>query len=183
MVNSFRKFSLVLVGTLAVAACDQSSQPVATEFEIAESRVAAPSIVGIASTSPDFQVLTAAVVATGLASVLDGQQHYTVFAPTDAAFFQACGANVVADCVANLVGALGGVDNVRKVLLYHVTRGDRNATSVLAAGKLRMLNGADAPVYVFEGKPYIAGAEIVLPNIRASNGMIHVIDNIMTGGL
>jgi uncharacterized surface protein with fasciclin (FAS1) repeats len=182
MVNALRKFSLVLIGTLAVAACDQS-QPVATEFEIAESRAADPSIVGIASTSTDFRVLTAAVVATGLAPVLDGQQHYTVFAPTDAAFFAACGTTVVADCVNNLVVALNGVDNVRKVLLYHVTRGDRNSTSVVAAGKLRMLNGADAPVYVFQDKPYIAGAQIVIPDIRARNGIIHVIDDIMTGGL
>jgi uncharacterized surface protein with fasciclin (FAS1) repeats len=183
MTDSLRKFSLVLLGTLAVAACDQPGQPVATEFEIAESRVASPSIVGIASSSSNFQVLTAAVVATGLAPVLDGQQHFTVFAPTDAAFFAACGSNVVAVCVNNLVSALGGVDNVRKVLLYHVTRGDRNATSVAASGKLRMLNNADAAVTVIDGKAYIAGAQIVNPDIRARNGIIHVINKVMIPAL
>ena len=43
-------------------------------------------IVDVASNSEDFEILTAAVTALGLAATLDGNRQFTVFAPTDAAF-------------------------------------------------------------------------------------------------
>jgi uncharacterized surface protein with fasciclin (FAS1) repeats len=77
-----------------------------------------------------------------------------------------------------LVGALG-VDGVRNVLLYHVTRGDRNSTAVVKSGKVRMLNDQTAPVPVQNGKVYIDEAEIVAVDIRASNGLVHVLGGVM----
>jgi uncharacterized surface protein with fasciclin (FAS1) repeats len=65
------------------------------------------------------------------------------------------------------------------VLTYHVTRGDRNSTSVLAAGSVRMLDDNTARVMVNGGVPMIENANIVATDIRASNGTIHVIDAVL----
>ena len=78
----------------------------------------APTIVGIASTTPGFSTLTAAATCTGLVPVLNGPGHLTVFAPTDAAFAK-LGLNK-----ANVCSALPR-QTLTAVLPYHVTPGDR----------------------------------------------------------
>ncbi len=77
-----------------------------------------------------------------------------------------------------LVGALG-VDGVKNVLLYHVTRGDRISTTVVNSGKVQMLNGHTAQVTVQNGMAYIANTPIVATDIKASNGVIHVLGGVM----
>jgi uncharacterized surface protein with fasciclin (FAS1) repeats len=179
MRNPLRKLPLVLFGLVALSACDQASMPLSPDqAEIAEARAWDPSIVDIA-VGGGFDILAAAVGATGLVEVLNGRQHYTVFAPTDAAFYAVCGSWDPATCVGNLVTALDGEANVRNVLLYHVTRGDRNATSVIASGQLQMLYGGTAHISVSGGYAYIDQAKIISPNIRARNGMVHVIDQVI----
>jgi uncharacterized surface protein with fasciclin (FAS1) repeats len=136
-----------------------------------------PSIVEIAVGNPDFSTLVAAVVKADLVDLLNGNPNYTVFAPTNAAF----------DTLAGALGAANGpalieavdVETLTAILSYHVTRGDRNSTSVVSAGSLRMLDGNFAQVSVRSDGAYIENAKIVATDIRARNGIVHVIDGVI----
>jgi uncharacterized surface protein with fasciclin (FAS1) repeats len=121
----------------------------------------------------EFDQLIAAVVRTGLVDTLNGHRQLTVFAPTDAAF-------------ARLFAALGvsGVDQIpvetlRAVLLYHVAPGNRDAASVLASSRVRTLSKGFLVPSVHDGSAWINGARIILPDVHASNGVIHVIDSVL----
>jgi uncharacterized surface protein with fasciclin (FAS1) repeats len=118
----------------------------------------------------EFDVLQAAVVKAGLVDVLNGRDQYTVFAPTDDAFVTTLG---VADEAAAIeaVKALP-TDVLTDILLYHVTAGRRISTSVLAAPQYRMLNGD-----LLTRDELAAG--IVATDISASNGVIHVINQVL----
>jgi uncharacterized surface protein with fasciclin (FAS1) repeats len=63
-------------------------------------------------------------------------------------------------------------------LLYHVTRGNRFSQSVVGAKQLRMLNGGFTTIST-SGGVTINGANIVAVDIDASNGVIHVIDQVL----
>ena len=119
----------------------------------------------IAAESGDFETLVWALDATGLDAVLDGDDgQYTAFAPTDVAF----------DGV-----DLGGLDldDLEDVLLYHVTNGRRYAASVVRAPRIEMLNNEGVTV---DGTTLNDGqADIVVTDVEASNGVIHVIDGVL----
>jgi len=124
----------------------------------------------------EFDELIAAVKKAGLVDVLNGNRQFTVFAPTDAAF-------------ADLYKALGvdGVDQIdndllRAVLLHHVAPGERFSGTVLASTRIRTLNHDFLTPSVKNGSPYIDGAKILIPDVDASNGVIHVIDKVLVPG-
>ena len=133
-----------------------------------------PSIVDIALASNaetgEFSTLIAALQAADLVGVLDGNKHYTVFAPTDAAFAQ-LGLN--ASNISSLDKA-----TLTTILLYHVTHGDRFSQSVVGARQIRMLNGEFTKIST-SGGVTINGANIVAVDIDARNGVIHVIDQVL----
>lgn len=181
-------FTAVLAGTVA---CN-SSTPVSPSGSPAPVEAAAvsgadarpgvgrnalPTITAIAAGNADFSTLVAALDKAGLVEFFDTQRQFTVFAPTNAAFDAAAAAFNLADGPA-LVAALD-VQTLTSILTYHVTRGDRNATSVLAAGSLVMLDGSRAVVSATGGTATIAGAPILATDIRASNGVVHVIGAVM----
>jgi len=121
----------------------------------------------------EFDHLIAAVVRAGLVETLDEHRQLTVFAPTDAAFdrlFSALGVTGVDEIP---------VDTLRSVLLYHVAPGLRDSTSVLASGRIPTLSKGFLEPSVHDGSAWINGARIVLPDVGASNGVIHVIDSVL----
>ncbi|HXN04107.1 MAG TPA: fasciclin domain-containing protein [Candidatus Acidoferrum sp.] len=142
-----------------------------------------PTIVGIASSTPAFSTLTAAVVCTGLAPALNGRRHYTVFAPTNAAFAK-LGLNASNVCAALPKATL------TNILLYHVTPGTRLAKNVLPrrAGQWRTIETLlDDQSFQVNSQGMIrtssgGSSQIVTANIRASNGVIHVIDSVLIPG-
>lgn len=109
---------------------------------------------------------------------LNGTDQYTVFAPTNEAFeglYDALEIDEVTDLPAELV---------LDVLLYHVTDGRRAANSVVPPVRDRQITtllGATFSVDRDAAITDIAGQEanIVAPNISASNGVIHVIDTVI----
>lgn len=128
-------------------------------------------LVDIAQRDEDFNILVAAVEKAGLVDALSGNRQLTVFAPTDEAF-----ANL-ADNLGVEVDDLLELDNLADILLYHVTSGRRNATSVVNAPRVSMLNGESVTV---DGTTLNGGqAEIISPDITASNGIIHVLDGVL----
>ncbi len=121
----------------------------------------------------DFDILRDALVVTGLINAFDGTD-YTVFAPNDAAFKALLGMDADAPesidtvlAVAAAAGAFGGVENV---LLYHVAEGVRVSPSVINAKAVEMLNG---------GKVTVGQLDVNTLDIRVSDGIIHIIDNVL----
>ena len=133
-----------------------------------------PTITDIAETTAGFEILYAALEAAGLEDKFDGKRHFTVFPPTDEAFERLLVAN---DLTAGEL--LGSGDLLVSVLKYHVTRGDRQSGSVLAAGALRMLDSNSAYTSVSDAGPMIDNAVITGPDIKASNGIVHIIDTVL----
>lgn len=119
----------------------------------------------------EFDVLQAAVVRAGLVDALNGKNQLTVFAPTDAAFVATLG---VADEAAALAAIAGlPVETLTDILLFHVTAGRRNSTSVLAAPSYQMLNGLKLT------RTQLSAAGIAATDVQASNGIVHVISAVL----
>lgn len=133
-----------------------------------------PTITEIAETTEGFGILYAALEAAELDETFDGKRHFTVFAPTDEAFEELLGN------LGMTPGQLLGMpDLLVAVLSYHVTRGDRNSGSVLGAGALKMLDRNVTSISVTNEGAMIEDAVITTPDIRASNGIIHVINKVI----
>ena len=165
-----------MTGPELTATSDAANErtPATDVGEVLDGRSSIPTIAGIAASNPDFSILVAALDAAGLVETFDGRRHFTVFAPTNDAFVALLG-----DLGLTAEELLADTDLLTAVLQFHVTRGDRNSTSVLAAGQVRMLNGQFAYTSVQGGAPFIENAQITGPDIRASNGIIHVIDAVL----
>ncbi len=132
------------------------------------------SITDIASSNADLETLTAAVTAAGLATTLSEAGNYTVFAPTDAAF-DALPAGTLDALLADAEGSL------KDVLLYHVIGSEVNASEVVKLTEATTLNGAKVSIEVVDGKVILDGtSEVIITDIIASNGIVHVIDAVIT---
>ncbi len=131
-------------------------------------------IVEIAVESDDFNLLVATLQATGLdAALADESANYTVFAPTDAAF-KALGKDTIAALLAD-------TETLSDILLYHVL-GDQKTARQLARKNgrtVKALNGDRIDVSVSHRTLFLNDSEVVLSNIRATNGIIHVIDAVL----
>jgi transforming growth factor-beta-induced protein len=129
-------------------------------------------IVDTAVGAGNFNTLAAALQAAGLVNTLKGGR-WTVFAPTDEAF-----AKLPAGTVENLLKPENR-QQLRDILLYHVTRGALDAAAVTKHSGVTMANGVRAPIAVADGKATIGGANITATDVKATNGIIHVIDTVI----
>ena len=129
-------------------------------------------IVAIASGDAQFKTLTKALTAAGLVTTLQGKGPFTVFAPTDAAF-----AAVPKATLDDLLKPANKAKLV-KVLTYHVVSGSVLSTS-LKSGDVKSVEGGSLKVAVAAGKVTVSGANVVKADIKASNGVIHVIDKVL----
>ncbi|MEY3161684.1 MAG: hypothetical protein RIT25_1675 [Planctomycetota bacterium] len=129
-------------------------------------------IVTVAVEAGQFKTLVAAVQAAGLVETLSGKGPFTVFAPTDEAF-----AKLGKDAIADLLKP-ENKDKLTSILTYHVVAGEYPAAKVVAAKSLTTVQGAD--VTVAAGKDVMVGtAKVLKTDIKASNGIIHVIDSVI----
>jgi transforming growth factor-beta-induced protein len=129
-------------------------------------------IVDTAIAAGSFETLVAAVQAAGLEEALRGDGPFTVFAPTDAAF-----AKLPAGTVEAL---LADPEALANILLYHVIDGKVMAADVSDGLEAATLQGSTVSFAIHsDGTPAINGALITATDIRASNGVIHVIDTVI----
>ena len=133
------------------------------------------SIVDIALSNPDLTTLVAALQTADLVGTLaDEAATFTVFAPTDEAF-----AALGEDTIAIL---LSDMESLTDVLLYHVV-GGAAADSIDATSRygdvLTMANEDEVAVDIREGELFINEARIIIRDIPATNGIIHVIDAVL----
>ena len=128
-------------------------------------------IVGVAAATPQLSTLVKLVKSAGLVGALNGKTKLTVFAPTNAAF-----AKVPAKTL-NMLAHNRAM--LRKVLLYHVVAGAVPAAKVEKLRSVRTLEGGTLKVSVRMGSVYINQARVILANVHASNGIVHVINSVL----
>ena len=138
---------------------------------------AASNIVQTAASTGKFNTLIAAAKAAGLAGALSNTHDITVFAPTDAAF-----AKLPKGTVENLLKP----ENKHKlaaILKYHVVpaRVPSSAAKVKSAEIGTLKKSGDTTIKVRKrfGKVFVDKAKVVKADIKASNGIIHVIDKVL----
>lgn len=132
-----------------------------------------PTISKYLEDSSDFSVLTAALVEAELDATLDGDDEYTIFAPTDEAF-----ALLPQDLWAELTAA-ERVDLLR----YHVVEGSVDADTVVTLESADTLHDQDVNVQVTSDGVYLNGlTKLVTTDIQTANGVIHVIDSVLVPG-
>ncbi|MEN1758992.1 fasciclin domain-containing protein [Anoxynatronum sibiricum] len=131
-----------------------------------------PSIVDIAVNDGRFTVLTAALQRAGLVETLQGEGPFTVFAPTDDAFTALLAAlDVTAE-------ELLAQPALADVLLYHVVSGKVMSTD-LSDGMQAATVGGQNVMIDLDGGVFVNESQVIIPDIEASNGVIHVIDAVL----
>lgn len=156
---------------------------VASIIALSATAANAASIVEIASADDRFTTLVAAVKAAGLAETLAGKGHFTVFAPVNAAFDALPAGTVTTLLKPENKGQL------TDILLYHVD--DRNLTSgmlphesiyikPILAGKRLCITKGKTGVTIGDSTGELAN--VVIADIKADNGVIHVIDKVLLPG-
>jgi len=134
-----------------------------------------PNIVEVAQNAGSFTTLLAAAEAAGLADTLATGGPFTVFAPTDAAFANAL--NVLGISAADL---LANEALLTEILLYHVVSGEVTAAEVVGLSKATTVQGSDINITVDAGGVKLNGtANVILTDIFAKNGVVHVIDGVL----
>ena len=133
----------------------------------------AGTIVEVAAGNPDFSTLVTAVKAADLVDTLNGAGPFTVFAPTNAAF-----AKLPAGTVENLLKP-ENKDQLVAILTYHVVSGKVMAADVVKLDTATTVNGAAADIRVTGSTVKVDEATVTATDIKASNGVIHVIDSVI----
>jgi uncharacterized surface protein with fasciclin (FAS1) repeats len=129
-------------------------------------------IVRTAAAAGQFKTLLSLAKQAGLVGALSGRGPLTVFAPTDAAF-KAVPKATLAKLAKNRAA-------LRRVLLYHVVKGNVRAQRVVKLRSAKTLAGPRIAIRVRGGSVYLNGStKVVKTNIAATNGTIHVINKVL----
>ena len=115
--------------------------------------------------------LVAAVIQANLLATLQGEGPFTVFAPTDDAF-TAAGIDL------NALNSDEGLATLSDILLYHVVSGAVPSSAVTDGLVAAAVNGDDLTFTVGDGV-MVNDANVILADVMASNGIIHVIDKVL----
>lgn len=143
-----------------------------TETKPTESQVPVTSqtIVDVAVANGNFKTLVAAVQAAGLVETLSGPGPFTVFAPTDEAFAKLPTGTVEA--------LLKDKEKLTAILTYHVVSGKVMAADVVNIKTAKTVQGQEVKIDTASGV-MINDAKVVIADVEASNGVIHVIDTVL----
>lgn len=128
-------------------------------------------IVDIAVNDGRFTTLVTALQAADLVDTLSGEGPFTVFAPTDDAF--------AALPAGALEGLLADIPALTDVLTYHVVSGKVMAADVVNLDSATSVQGAPIDIMVNGGSVMVNDANVIITDIEASNGVIHVIDAVI----
>ncbi|WP_440944874.1 fasciclin domain-containing protein [Methanosarcina sp. T3] len=119
----------------------------------------------------NFTLLSGFFNNSSLNTTLAGEEPYTVFAPTDAAFN-----NVSEDALEALKEDPAALE---QVLLYHVTNETLMSEDLANVSNVTTLQGSELPVNVTEEGIFVGDAKVIVQDINASNGVIHAIDAVL----
>ena len=147
----------------------------ATLFSGVLAQTAPGTIVEVAAGNKSFSTLVAAVKAAGLVETLSGKGPFTVFAPTDEAF-----AKLPKGTVEDLLKPENKA-KLTSILTYHVVAGKVMAADAIKLdGKMAAtVNKQEIAIKVKDGKVMVNDATVIIPDVAASNGVIHAIDTVL----
>lgn len=172
-------------GIICLLSCNSEStneqtevvETVGVENAIGQSGVqdneSAKNIVQVASSSSDHTTLVTAVKAAELVDVLSNAGPFTIFAPTNDAFNK-----LPAGTVEGLLKP-EKLETLQDILQYHAFVGVLQADALQDEQILGMVNGGNITVSVKAGKILINDKATILTSITTSNGVIHVIDEVL----
>ena len=130
-------------------------------------------IVDTAVANGNFTTLAAALEAGDLISTLKSEGPFTVFAPTDEAFAK------LPDGTVEMLLMPENKDKLVAILTYHVVAGKVSAADVVTLDSATTVNGSDVNINVRDDSVFINDSRVVMTDIRASNGIIHVVDTVI----
>jgi uncharacterized surface protein with fasciclin (FAS1) repeats len=130
-------------------------------------------IVDLAVATEDLSTLVAAVKAGGLVETLKGDGPFTVFAPTNEAF-----AALPEGTLESLLKP-ENKDMLVQILTYHVVPGKVKSTDLKDGMKATTVEGSDVKVKIDKDGVKINDARVTNADIKASNGVVHVIDKVI----
>lgn len=174
---------ILVVGLATVFGCKQKTE-VATETQtestatesVGQSAVqddaSSPNIVRVASGSKDHSTLVTAVKAAGLVDALSNAGPFTVFAPTNAAFDK-----LPKGTLESLLKPEKKND-LKNILEYHTYVGNLKSEYMEDGKEYEMVNAGKVKITKVGDKVFVNGSEI-LATIPTSNGMIHVINDVL----
>ena len=163
MFKKIAMFAFVALSLVGIAAC---VDPIETEEG---------TIVDVAIENGSFTTLVAALTEAELVSALEAEGPFTVFAPNDEAFTA-----LLTDLEITAEDLLAN-PALADILLYHVISGEFLAADVIAAVPFEVatLGGQTLSIEVIDGNVFVNGAQVILADVMASNGVIHVIDSVL----
>lgn len=180
LVFSFGVFLLLLVAgcnpsaqNQAPAAADAGTTGQSVGQSGVKDDVSTPNVVQVAVGSADHTTLVTAVKAAALVDVLSNAGPFTVFAPTNAAFDK-----LPAGTVEGLLKP-DQKDALSNILEYHVYVGVIKTEAMRDGQILGQVNGKNITVSVKDGKYMINDKATIVASVPASNGIIHVIDEVL----
>jgi uncharacterized surface protein with fasciclin (FAS1) repeats len=123
--------------------------------------------------SGQFKIFVQAIQATNLATIVKSQPNITVFAPPDSAF-----AGLPGDQLAALQK---NIPELQKLVTYHLINTHITSAQVIGHAATSVPSVANIPVAISgeNGKMTVNGANVLQPDVMASNGVIFVIDQVL----
>jgi len=128
-------------------------------------------ILDLIGENENFTIISGFFNNSSLNTTLAGEEPYTVFVPTDAAF-----ENVSKSTLEALKEDPAALE---QVLLYHITNGTLMAEDLANVSSVITLQGSDLPVNATEEGIFVGNAQVIVPDINASNGVVHAIDAVL----
>ena len=138
-----------------------------------QDNASATNIVQVAVGSKDHTTLVTAVQTASLVDALSNAGPFTVFAPTNDAF-----GKLPAGTVEDLLKPEKR-DALTDILQYHVFVGVLKPENFTDGQVYGMVNGGNVKIVMKNGKPTINGSANIIASIPTSNGIIHVIDEVL----
>lgn len=135
--------------------------------------LAQTTVVDIIVNSEDHTLLEAAVVQEGLVGTLSGEGPFTVFAPTDSAFI------TLANTFELEPTDLLELQNLTDILTYHVVGGSVLSTDLSDGLIVNAINGGALTFTVDSTGVMVNYAMVIVADIVADNGVVHVIDAVL----
>lgn len=158
---------------LVAAGCGDDEKDTTTAAPATTTTQAASAdIVALAKATPDLSTLVAAVTAGDLATTLQGEGPFTVFAPTNQAFSD----------IQSTVDTLLMPENkgdLKNVLTYHVVPGTYTAADLEDGQDLTTVQGEKLTVSIDGDTVKVNDATVEQADVNASNGVVHVIDKVL----
>lgn len=130
-------------------------------------------IVDTAVAAGDFKILAKALQHTGLDKALKGEGPFTVFAPNDKAFMR------LPKGTLEMLLQPENKEQLAKILTYHVVSGNVEAATAVTLKEANTLNGEKVNIQFKNAALYLNKSRVLATDIKASNGVIHVIDNVL----